>query len=631
MKDVHTIADVFAHRLATRPNALLYRYLLDGEPGGQVEEWSFAHTYARACAVARLLAENGLKGRRILLLHPPGPQYIAAFFGCLLGQAVAVPAYPPGASRSARTLHRLAAIANAARIDAVLTTEEVCSHAKNSLNGAGLLGQAKWLCSDLAPVSDQLDTNWLASPAADSIAYLQFTSGSTSEPKGVMVSNANIIANSRVICRKFGTSEQTRAVSWLPPYHDMGLVGSIIQPLYAGSSMTLMSPLDFLKRPMRWLEAIAAFRATISGGPDFAYELCARKAPRASERLDLSCWRLAFTGAEPVRAETMSRFTEVFEPHGFDRRVFYPCYGLAEATLLVTGGERETVAAESTIDRTALAKGVIAEGTNETSLLSVSCGNPDDEHVVLVVDPASATVVADERVGEIWVSGPSVALGYLGLSDATTTTFQARLADDPKAGPFLRTGDLGFFASGELHVTGRIKDVIIVRGLNHYPQDIEKTVASAHPSLRSNCCAAFPIEGRGAEGLGVAVEVRSFNDADFGAIAAAVSTAIAAVHEVTVEEIFLVPLRAIPRTSSGKLMRSACRDGLLASAITVTHHWRRAARGHVAADPVFDARVAAADGVPPGRAHDWLIREVSRRARLAPNQIDPSRPLQEYG
>jgi glutamate-1-semialdehyde-2,1-aminomutase len=631
MKDVHTIADVFAHRLATRPNALLYRYLLDGEPGGRVEEWSFADTYARACAVARLLAENGLRGRRILLLHPPGPHYIAAFFGCLLGQTVAVPAYPPSASRSARTLHRLAAIADAARIDAVLTTEEVYSQAKNLLNGAGLLGQAKWICSDLAPVSDQLDTHWLTPPAVDSIAYLQFTSGSTSEPKGVMVSNGNVIANSRVIYQKFGTSERTQAVSWLPPYHDMGLVGSIIQPLYAGGSMTLMSPLDFLKRPMRWLEAISAFRAAISGGPDFAYDLCARKAPRTSERLDLSCWRLAFTGAEPVRAETMSRFIEVFEPYGFERRVFYPCYGLAEATLLVTGGERETLVAESTIDRTALAKGLVAAGADDNSLRSISCGTPADEHVVLVVDPASATVVAGARVGEIWVSGPSVALGYLGLSEATKTTFLARLADDPTAGPFLRTGDLGFLAGGEVHVTGRIKDVIIVRGLNHYPQDIEKTVASAHPSLRSNCCAAFPLEGRDAEGLGVAVEVRSFNDEDFGAIAAAVSTAIAAVHEVAVEEIFLVPLRAIPRTSSGKLMRSACRDGLLASTITITHHWRRAGEGDVAAQPVFGPPVAAADGVPPAQAQDWLIREVSRRTRLAPNQIDPSRPLQEYG
>jgi iturin family lipopeptide synthetase A len=617
----HSLIEVFAHHLETRPDALLYRYLHDGDPA-RAEAWSYAETYARAAAVARLLTDEGLAGERILLLHAPGLDYIAGFLGCLLARAIAVPAYPPDPSRLASTLPRVIAIARAARIAAIATSRALCGPARAALAEPTDLA-VRWLCTDALPAAPA-DDRWLAAPAADSLAYLQFTSGSTSEPKGVRITHANVVHNSRVIRDMFGNTTDSTGVSWLPPYHDMGLVGGVLQPLFVGGAMTLMSPIDFLKRPMRWLEAIARFGATASGGPDFAYELCAMRRPSPRTPLDLTGWRLAFTGAEPVRAQTLDRFADVMAPFGFDRRAFYPCYGLAETTLFATGGAPFAGASELAVTRAALASGRAERADDDAEAVRlVSSGRAAAGHEVAIVDPATAARQADATVGEIWLAGGSVADGYWDAPAATAEAFGQRIADEPAAGPFLRTGDLGFVAGGELYVTGRRKDLIIVRGRNHYPQDLEDTLAEIHPAVRPRSSVAYPITGAGAEGVGVALEVRARTAEVLDEVVAAVRAAVAARHEVALDEVALVAPRALPRTSSGKPARAATRDGIASGEIATLRRWRRAAPP--------ESTAAEPPALGAAQLRGWLTDQVARRAGCPARAIDPGRPLVEYG
>ncbi len=632
----------FARHLQSRPDALLYRYLLQGNPGGEVEEWTYAETYARSAAVAELLSEHGFTDKRVLLLSPPGLDYVATFLGCLMARVVVVPAYPPAASRVESTVPRISAIAGAAQIDGVLTTTGIADEVRSLLAGA-LVHDVPWLCTDV-PASRVPNPDWLAPAPGEALAYLQFTSGSTSEPKGVMVTHGNVAHNSDLIRRKFGHSSETRGMSWLPPYHDMGLIGGVIQPLYTGGEVTLMSPVDFLMRPSRWIEGISRFRVTTTGGPDFGYALCARRFRPGSEHIDLSSWRLAFNGAEPIRRETLDRFCETFGPYGFERRAFYPCYGLAEATLIVTGGEADEPPLVQRASRDELARGrFVAAAADEPAIELVSCGTSAADQQLAIVDLQSNTRVADGVIGEIWVAGSSVAAGYWDRPEATRASFAARLDDDPAAGPFARTGDLGFLASGQLYVTGRHKDLIILRGRNIYPQDIEETVAAAHPGVRAGSVAAFSTtegmtEGPGegmTEGIAVAAEITSVARQDVAAVIEAIRGAVAAAHQVGPAEVFLLPGRAMPKTSSGKLQRAGCRAGIADGSIAVVAHWRAdrpspAAPAAPAAPPA-PAAGSAATAWSAARLRSWLRDVVAKRTGLPASELDLRRPLVEYG
>jgi amino acid adenylation domain-containing protein len=640
-----SLIEVFAHHLRIRPDAVLYRYLRDGDPA-RAETWSYAETYGRAAAVARVLADAALAGERVLLLHEPGLDYIAAFLGCLLARAVAVPAYPPDPARLAQTLPRVAAIGRVARVAAVVTAAKLRDRARGAVGGE--LAGVPWLCTDgLAP---DFDERWLAGPAAADLAYLQFTSGSTSQPKGVRISHGNVVDNSRVIADRFGNTSSSTGVSWLPPYHDMGLIGGILQPLFIGGSITLMSPGDFLKRPMRWLEAISTFGASTSGGPDFAYELCAMRPPPPSTRLDLSRWRVAFTGAEPIRAQTLDRFAEVMAPFGFDRRAFYPCYGLAEATLFATGSAPLAGAVELAVDREALGRGAADPGEQRSAVRLVSSGSPAPSHDIAIVSLATGARMPERTVGEIWLAGGSVADGYWDAPEATAATFGARIAGEPAAGPYLRTGDLGFVAGGQLYVTGRCKDVIIVRGRNHYPQDLEQTLSEVHPAARPRSCVAYPIASEVGEGVGVAIEVRGRDAAVLDDVVAAVRAALATHHDVAADEIALLAPRTLPKTSSGKPTRAATRDGIADGSIATLARWRRgdassssarmaardsstapASRAPASMAPVSMAPVSTAPAIGRAAIRGWLLREVAERAGIPQVEIDTSRPLVEYG
>ena len=589
---VRSLVDLLRRRASESPGTVGYRFLRDGETGEGVpdEPLTWGELDRRARAIAAALAEAGAAGERALLLYPPGLDYLAAFFGCLYAGAVAVPVYPPrprrgnggGRADRNRSTGRVLSILRDARAGFALTTGELLAGIEGMLPagvGAGAAGP-RWIATDrIEP--ERADLWRPPAVGADSLAFLQYTSGSTAEPKGVMLRHGNLLHNLELIRRAFGIRSDDRAVIWLPPYHDMGLIGGILQPLYAGFPVTLFSPMAFLQRPARWLEAISRTGASVSGGPNFAYDLAVRKTdPEQRAALDLSSWRLAFNGAEPVRAETLVRFAKAFAPAGFDRRAFYPCYGLAEGTLLVTGGGRgegarveRFRAAELEAHRAVRADQADGPDEAERMRVLVASGRTPGGQRVLVVDPERGAPCSEGEVGEIWIAGPSVAAGYWGKGEATTETFGARLAGAAD-GPYLRTGDLGFLDHGELFVTGRIKDLIILRGRNCYPQDLELSAERAHPALRAGGGAAFGVEADGEERLVLVQELRRDRLGDDPvAIAGAVRRVLAQEHEVQLHALALIKPATLPKTSSGKVRRRATREAFVRGELDLVALW----------------------------------------------------------
>src|SRR4051812_20164827 len=531
-----TLAGLLRARAAERPSQVAFTFLADGESAGG--SLTYGELDRRAAGVAAALAASVPPGERALLLYPPGLDFVVAFFGCLYAGVVAVPAYPPRPND--RSQSRLRAIAHDATPRVALTTAAILAGAvepRGLLAVAPELGGLRWIATD--PLVGSLSGGEAAptrEPDPESIAFLQYTSGSTAAPKGVMVTHANLLHNERMIGAAFDMDESSVVVGWLPLYHDMGLIGNVLQPLHAGGRCVLMSPVAFLQRPMRWLEAVSRYRGTVSGGPNFAYELCLRKAaPEALAGLDLSSWRVAFDGAEPVRASTLERFAAAFAPCGFRREALYPCYGLAEATLFVTGGHGSRVERER-----------------------VSCGRAWMGQRIATVDPETGEERPAGGEGGGWGAGPSVARGYWENAEATARDFNAFLPTGE--GPFLRTGDLGFLAGGELYVTGRLKDLIILRGRNLYPQDVELTAERSHPDLLPGGGAAFSVEIGGEERLVVVHEAVRHPKAGVEEIAEAVRRAVAAEHEAQVHEVVLIRQAGLPKTSSGKVQRRLCRE-----------------------------------------------------------------------
>jgi|694.fasta_scaffold12784_6 8-amino-7-oxononanoate synthase len=617
-----TLVDLLRQRAAYRPHDRAFTFLVDGE--NEELHVSYAELDRKARAVGGWLMDRGMTGKRVLLLYPSGLDFIAAFMGCLYGGAIAVPAYPP---RKNRSVERIEAIASDADASVALTTRDVLDRFDGLKATAPSLEHLVW------KVDTELEPHWAdrwerPEIDGDTLAFLQYTSGSTGTPKGVMLSHENLLHNSLRIMQAFEITRSQSGVFWLPSFHDMGLIGGILVPLYGGKFNVLMSPVSFLQRPLRWLQAISRYRATISGGPNFAYELCVRKTtPEQRAQLDLSSWSLAFNGAEPVRAETIEAFCEAFAVSGFRREAFYPCYGLAESTLMVTGGMKFEQPVIRAFDAGAIETGtaqgrpVNASGTR----LLVGSGRELDGQDVLIVDPQTCEPLAPGRVGEIWVSGPSVAQGYWNRPDASRETFGAMLVQPPQPpaghgvtkwrpndGPYLRTGDLGFFDDGELFVTGRLKDLIIVRGRNHYPQDIEHAVEEASDLVRAGSVAAFAVDVEGRERVVVVAELER-GRREGGAIDAAfeaIRAALAREHEVAVEAIVLIRPNSIPKTSSGKIQRHACRKQFLDGSLEVVEQhvgWLQAA-----APAVMRTSVEA---TPPRLARQRPVGESGRALR----------------
>ncbi len=562
-----TLTAVLRQRVQHQPQQVGWRFLIDGET--QVETLTYAELDQRARTIANRLQSENLAGERALLLYPSGLDYIAAFFGCLYAGVVAVPAYPP---RPHQRLDRVAAIAQNARSCVILTTRSLQQQIQPALVESLGFANTTWIRTD--ELTGDFEEWSEPAIAPDHLAFLQYTSGSTGTPKGVMVSHANLMHNLAQIYQAFRHSPQSAGVIWLPPYHDMGLIGGILQPLYGGFPVTLMSPVIFLQKPIRWLQAISHDRATTSGAPNFAYKLCLEKTTlEQRSTLDLSSWDLAFTGAEPIQKETLERFATAFKPYGFRSTAFYSCYGLAEATLLVAGGSKGITPKSCEICADALTQNrvEIATGVQPARSL-VSCGTAA-EQTLAIVHPKTLQPCANDEIGEIWVTGESVAQGYWQEPEATAQTFQAQLVG--RSDRWLRTGDLGFLQAGELYITGRIKDVLIIRGRNYYPQDIEHTVAASHPSLNPLAGAAFSVDIGGTEQLAVVQEVHrsQWRSLDTESIIAAIRHTISQEYGLQVYAIQLLKPGSIPKTSSGKIQRYRCQQKFQENSLNTLYQW----------------------------------------------------------
>ncbi len=571
-RNTSTFGEILRWRALQQPEQLAYTFLRFKE--AETSSLSYQELDWQARRIAGRLQRLGAEREPVLLLYPPGLEYVAAFFGCLYAGVIPVPAYPP---HSVRAVPRIQAIVADAQARFVVTTRQIFAHTERWF--AEVKGTTSWtwcVTDELASDDGQI---W-SEPAIDNnaVAFLQYTSGSTASPKGVMISHRNLMHNAALLCERTRHNEQSTGVSWLPLFHDLGLIAGVLQPLYVGAPAILMAPTSFLQRPLRWLQAISDFRATTSYAPNFAYDLCINRiTPEERANLDLSCWKHALNAAEPIRSETLDAFSAAFAVSGFTRSSFLPAYGLAEATLVVTArpyGEQPVV---RTVRKADLAQQriVCAEDSEKDGVAQriVSCGTPGKGVRVVIVHPIGLIKCSEGQIGEIWVSGESVTQGYWKRPAETAEVFQGYLASTGE-GPFLRTGDLGFMEGDQVFMTGRIKEVIIIHGRNYYPQDLELSAEQSHPALRAHCSAAFGIQKGHDEAVVIAIEVNHHYLSDPSdieekrmTIVQAIRQAIVEEHDVTVSQVVLLRAGSIPKTSSGKIQRRACRAAFLAGSL----------------------------------------------------------------
>jgi acyl-CoA synthetase (AMP-forming)/AMP-acid ligase II len=565
--EVDSMMAVLRLRAAEQPNDLAYIFLPDrGEP----VSLTFADLYKRARVVALSLAERGQKGDRAVLLFAPGLDFIVGFFGCLLAGVIAVPMMIPRRDSSRDTSSAILADCSPRF---AITRNDLITSTRPDLTERLRNPHINWVYADLGATTAKEPEPTLPVFGRSDIAFLQYTSGSTSAPKGVVVSHGNLIENSEMIRIAFGNTRHSTHVSWVPLYHDMGLILNVLQSLYVGALCVLLAPVSFIQRPLSWLRAIHDYRGEVAGGPNFAYDLCVRRhRTDHMQGIDLSCWKVAFNGAEPVRAETMERFAATFAPYGFDPSTAHPAYGMAEATLLISASRRRAGPVIRAVGRDALARHhAVAPAADQDAQRLVGCGRQLCGERLAIVEPESRRRLARGLIGEVWVAGPHVAQGYWRNPEATASVFRARLEGDA-AEWWLRTGDFGFLdEDGELYITGRIKDLIIIRGVNHYPQDIEETVHACHPALRLHSGAAFSVDQGDEEQLVVVHEVERTYRRQIAVdeIIAAIREAITREHDVAAREIVLIGTGTLPKTTSGKIQRRLTRQMFLAGSLTV--------------------------------------------------------------
>ncbi len=568
-KDYSTLVELLQYRSQYQSNRTAYRFLTDGETA------SVSVTYQeldlQAKAIASSLQRHNSNTALLIYPYDRGLEFIAAFFGCLYAKVIAVPCHPP---RNRHASNDLAARLASSQARIVLTTKNLLPKLKSQLGT--LADPLEWLITDEPSCQA---TDWREpNISSDTLAFLQYTSGSTGVPKGVMITHGCVLHNQKILKLAFGHTEKSIGVGWLPLFHDMGLIGNVLQSLYIGSPCIFLSPITFVQKPVLWLQAISRYSATTSGAPNFAYELlCHHVTPAQKQSLDLRSWDLAFTGAEPVRVETMERFVKAFASCGFHKEAFYPCYGMAEATLLISGGEKTAPPVIKYVEKSALEKNqiVIANSNREGVQSLVSCGRPWLDSIIAIANPNSLTQCKDNQIGEIWVSSTGLGKGYWNLPKETNYTFQAVFPENPQLGSFLRTGDLGFLADGELFITGRLHDVLVFWGFNHYPQHIEQTVEQCHPALKSNCGAAFSIEVDGEEKLVIVQELeRNYRHILADDIAETIRWAVFDQHLIDIYAIALLKPGSIPKTSSGKIQRRICKQKYLDGSLDILSQWR---------------------------------------------------------
>ena len=569
-----TLVELLSWRANQQTDKQAYIFMNNGNVEGA--SLSYGELDRQAKAIAAQLQKSQIKGERVLLLYPQSLEFIAAFFGCLYAGAIAIPAPAPEASRLKRTLPRLQAIAKDAQASFVLTTRGIISLIDEKSQQNSGFEALQWLATE--EIDRELAKDWQAPNLAnDALAYLQYTSGSTSTPKGVAISHQNVLFHCANLQKACGYGTDSVTVTWMPYFHDYGLVEGLLEPLYNGHPCYYMSPFSFIRRPFHWLQTISRYRATHSQAPNFAYEQCLRRiTPEQRRELDLSSWQVAGNAAEPINPKVLESFIQTFAPCGFRPQTMCPAYGLAEATLLVSASSATEAPVILEFQPAALETGraVKADDSEQVVRRLVGCGSLVCDTKVVIVNPETMTRCEENQVGEIWVSDPSVAQGYWQRETETKETFQAYLQDSGE-GPFMRTGDLGFIHDGQLFISSRIKDVIIIRGTNHYPQDIEWTVQESHSALRPEHGAAFSVQLDGEERLIIAQEVErsSQKQLDVDEVVDTICRTVSEQYEVQTYAVVLLKKGTIPKTSSGKIQRSACRKHFLENSFDTVASW----------------------------------------------------------
>ncbi|PEL52431.1 non-ribosomal peptide synthetase [Bacillus wiedmannii] len=608
-----TFVDLLENRAKLHPDRIAYRYL--NANGDEEDIITYAQLHQRACAIASVLQERLSRGERVILLYPQGIEFLAGFFGCLYAGMIAVTVYPP---KPNRTLLRLNSIIEDCDASLALTNSKIHTQISNSKYGQAL-NLPNWYVTD--EIENYASYYQKPNISEEDIAFLQYTSGSTSQPKGVAVSHKNLLVNEEMIKVAYNHSENTDYVCWLPLFHDMGLIGNVLQTIYTGSTCVLMSPSTFIHKPIIWLKAISKYNAHTSGGPNFAYSWCIQNIKlEECEGLDLSHWRVAFNGAEPIQYETQKNFSEMFKAYGFDSKAFCSCYGLAEATLFVTGGFHNNTEREVHVVKEALRRNIIetkAIADSETQTI-VGCGVSGLGQVIKIVDPDTCECLLPNHVGEIWIRGAHIANGYWKKKEATQETFHARVKPMMQ-NTYLRTGDLGFIRNGQLYVTGRLKDLIIIRGRNYYPQDIEITAEQSSVGLRHNSNAAFTVKVNDEQRLVIVQEVeRSYRKKPLYNIVERIRKAVESKYELQVHSIVLITPGSIPKTTSGKIQRKACSLAYLSGSLKKIEEWHYSNAGHVDGESQMDLET-------------WICNNFSKALGINITQLDLNYPLSHYG
>lgn len=612
-----TISEVLHLRALQHPDKPVFTYLHDGIHAR--ETVTFREFDEQVTALAQRLEGKSLKGGRVLMFYPPGIDFLRALFACLRSGIVAVPAYPP---RRNRTLNRIHAIVKDCSPAAILAIDSIARDLERNFSEDELLSKIPWLITN---TENQESTGTFSfSPAPGDLAFIQYTSGSTGTPKGVMISHRNIMVNSRNLHLHFHTDDSSRSVMWLPQFHDMGLLLGVFQPVFTGYHAVFMSPVSFAGKPYNWLKAITDYKGTFSGGPNFAFDHCVEKInPEERATLDLSSLRMVFNGAEPVRYETLQRFSETFRESGLPQGVLFPGYGMAETTLSIAVSDKGTKRPYLSVDSSQLRENRVVpmEDQHPLAVKIVNNGSARGDTEIMIADPETLRPANHDQVGEILVSGLSVAMGYWNNEALNNEIFRV-IIPGREGKTWLRTGDLGFIYEGELYITGRMKDIIIIRGRNYYPQDIEHITEESHHSVRKNYCAAFSVEHKGEERLCIVTELqRTFlRRPDTAAITENIAEAVAGEFEIRPWKVVLIKTGSLEKTSSGKIMRRAAKEALLSGTLEII------------AQKQFEQESIPADYPLPetGSLSEFMINWASGRLNGG-MPVDRNKPLVSYG